>query len=136
MTRYLLDTNVIILFLKGDLPTVRLLGALAVRTTEPLCVSTVTEMEVWDGTYAAPDPVAASARLQAFLDEATILPFDSKVARRGARLRSDLRKQGIRTRERGLDLQIAATALYHGLELVTYNTKDYDDIQGLGIYKL
>lgn len=136
MTRYLLDTNIIILFLKGDARTVQLLRTLAVQTTEPLCVSTVTEMEAWDGAYTAPDLAAATARLQAFLDEATLLPFDSDVARRAARLRVDLRRQGIRTRERGLDLQIAATALHHGLELVTYNIKDYDDIVGLALYPL
>jgi len=56
-------------------------------------------------------------------------------AKRGARLRHDLNQQGIRTRERALDLQIAATALRHNLDLVTYNTKDYDDISGLVLHK-
>lgn len=136
MTRYLLDTNIIILFLAGDERTVHLLSTLAVQTTERFCVSTVTEMELWDGTYAAPDPVAASAQRHAFLDEVAILPFDSDVARRGAKLRYDLRQAGIRTRERGLDLQIAATALHYGLALVTYNVGDYDDIPELAIHPI
>jgi predicted nucleic acid-binding protein len=66
----------------------------------------------------------------------TLLPFDSDVAKRGAKLRHDLRQQSIRTRDRGLDLQIAATALHHGLEMVTYNTSDYDDIAGLTLYQI
>jgi len=45
-------------------------------------------------------------------------------------------QQGIRTRERALHLQIAATALHHNLELVTYHTKDDDDIPGLSLYRI
>lgn len=57
------------------------------------------------------------------------------IAKRGARLRHDLKQQSIRTRDRALDLQIAATALYHNLELVTYNQSDYDDT-GVTLYQL
>ncbi|MCA1666286.1 MAG: type II toxin-antitoxin system VapC family toxin [Thermomicrobia bacterium] len=132
---YLLDTNIIILYLKGDIVTIHLLTKLAQQSSEPFCVSTVTQMEVWEGMYAAPDPHAAERQYQAFFDEVTLLPFSSDVAKRGAKLRHDLRQQSIRTRDRALDLQIAATALYHGLELVTYNDQDYDDITGLTLYQ-
>lgn len=134
--RYLLDTNIIILFLKNDAATIRLLVTLAQQSSDPFCVSTVTQMEVWEGMYAAPDPQAAEQQYQAFFAAVTLLPFDSDSAKRGAKLRYDLRQQSIRTRDRGLDLQIAATALHHGLELVTYNTSDYDDIQGLSLYQI
>ncbi len=134
--RYLLDTNIIILSLKGAAATIRLLTALAEQSSEPFGVSTVTQMEVWEGMYDAPDPQAAEQQYRAFFDEVTLLPFDSEVAKRGAKLRHDLRRQGIRTRDRGLDLQIAATALHHNLELVTYNTRDYDDIAGLSLYRI
>lgn len=134
--RYLLDTNIIILSLKGDAATIRLLVTLAQQSSEPFFVSAVTQMEVWEGMYDAPDPQAAEQQYQAFFDEAALLPFDSDVAKRGAKLRHDLRQQSIRTRERGLDLQIAATALLHGLELVTYNKSDYDDISGLRLYQM
>lgn len=134
--RFLLDTNIIILYLKNDAATIQLLVTLALQSAEPFSVSTVTQMEAWEGTYAAADPQAALAQCQEFFDEVTVLPFDSDVAIRGAKLRHDLRQQSIRTRDRGLDLQIAATALHHGLELVTYNTKDYDDISGLSLYTI
>lgn len=134
--RYLLDTNIIILFLKNDAATIRLLVTLAQQSSDPFCVSTVTQMEVWEGMYVAPDPQAAERQYQAFFAAVTLLPFDSDSAKRGARLRYDLRQHSIRTRDRGLDLQIAATALHHALELVTYNTSDYDDIQGLSLYQI
>lgn len=134
--RYLLDANIIILFLKGDAATIQLLTTLAARSSTPFLVSTVAQMEVWEGIYQARDPHAAERQYQAFFDEVTLLPFDSDVAKRCAKLRHDLRQHGIRTRDRGLDLQIAATALHHGLELVTYNVQDYDDIAGLSLYRI
>ena len=133
--RYLLDTNVIIRYLNDDADTIQLLVTLARTASEPFFVSAVTQMEVWDGVYRAVNPTQIEREYQAFFDDLTILPFDSDVARRGAKLRHDLRQQSIRTRDRALDLQIAATALHHGLELVTYNDQDYDDIAGLRLYQ-
>lgn len=133
--RYLLDTNVIIRYLNDDADTIQLLVTLARTASEPFFVSAVTQMEVWDGVHRAANPTQVEQEYQAFFDDLTILPFDSDVAKRGARLRHDLRQQSIRTRDRALDLQIAATALRHGLELVTYNIQDYDDIAGLTLYQ-
>jgi len=133
--RYLLDTNIIILFLKGDEATIELLSTLARQSSESFAVSTVTQMEVWEGIYQTPNPQAAAQQYQAFFDEVTLWSFDSEVAKRCAKLRHDLRQQSIRTRDRGLDLQIAATALHHGLTLVTYNVQDYNDIVDLPLYE-
>ena len=128
---YLLDTNVVIRHLNGD-PATRAL----VRTLTPdgIAVSTVTQMEVWQGVYRAADSRTLEAEYQAFFDSILVIPFDTAIAKRGARLRHDLKQQGIRTRDRALDLQIAATALHHGLELVTYNERDYDDT-GVALYQ-
>jgi len=132
--RYLLDTNVVILSLKGDAATVQLLVTLAQTASEPFSISTVMLMEAWDGVHRAPNPQVVKAQYQAFFDAVTIRPFDIAVAKRCARLRHDLRAQSIRTRDRALDFQIAATALHHGLLLVTYNRQDYDDIHDLTLY--
>jgi predicted nucleic acid-binding protein len=56
------------------------------------------------------------------------------VARRCAELREELRAERKRFRARALDLMIAATAIEHGLTLVTRNTDDYADIGGLDLY--
>jgi len=133
--RYLLDTNVIIRYLNGDPATIQLLVTLARTASEPLFVSTVAQMEVWEGMHRAADPTQVEQEYQAFFDNLILLSFDSDVAKRCAKLRHDLRRQSIRIRERGLDLQIAATALHYGLQLVTYNTSDYDDIAGLTLYQ-
>jgi len=130
---YLLDTNVVIRQLNGDPATRALVRQL---TLAGVAVSTVTVMEVWQGVYRAADQRTLEAEYQAFFASILVIPFDDAIARRGARLRHDLNQQGIRTRERALDLQIAATALRHNLELVTYNTKDYDDIPELSLYRI
>ncbi len=134
--RYLLDTNVIIRSLNGNADTIHLLVTLARTATEPFFVSAVTQMEVWDGVHRAVNPAQVEREYQVLFDDLTILPFDSDTAKRGGKLRHDLRQQGIRTRDRAIDLQIAATALHYGLELVTYNTSDYDDIRGLNLYRI
>jgi len=133
--RYLLDTNVIIRYLNGDADTVQLLVTLADLSSDLFCVSAVTQMEVWDGVHRASDPTQVEQEYEKLFADLTMLPFDSDIAKRGAKLHHDLRQQGIRTRDRAIDLQIAATALQHGLELVTYNTQDYNDIAGLTLYQ-
>ena len=132
--RYLLDTNVIIRYLNGDGDTIQLLVTLARTASEPFFVSTVTQMEVWDGVHRAANPAHIEQEYETFFADLTILPFDSDIAKRGANLRHALRQQSSRTRDRAIDLQIAATALHHGLELVTYNDQDFDDIAGLSLY--
>ena len=129
---YLLDTNVVIRHLNGDPDTRALVRKL---TPEGIAVSTVTQMEVWEGVYRARDSQTLEAEYQEFFDSILVVPFDSAIAKRGARLRYDLRRHSTRTRERALDLQIAATALHHRLELVTYNEQDYNDIVGLTLYQ-
>lgn len=129
---YLLDTNVVIRHLNGDPPVQAVVKKL---TPDGIAVSTVTVMEVWQAVHSATNPRTLAEEYQDFFDSILVIPFDTAIAKRGARLRHDLKQQGIRTRDRALDLQIAATALYHRLELVTYNQRDYDDT-GVALYQL
>ena len=91
-------------------------------------------MEVHQGIARSPDPEAAEAQLQAFLDAVPIFPLTLAVARRCAGLRERLRAQSKTLKPRALDLIIAATALEHDLTLVTRNRRDYNDISGLRLY--
>ncbi|MDQ2787075.1 MAG: type II toxin-antitoxin system VapC family toxin [Chloroflexota bacterium] len=133
---YLLDANIIIRSLNGDPDTIQLLVTLARQSDDSICVSTVTQMEVWEGVHRAADPAMMEQEYERFFADLAILPFDSDIAKCAAKLRYDLRQQSIRTRERAIDLQVAATALFHGLALVTYNTQDFDDIPGLNLYRI
>jgi predicted nucleic acid-binding protein len=53
----------------------------------------------------------------------------------GALRFATLRKKGRRVNSRALDLLNAAKAIDSGLDLVTRNIDDYDDIPGLTLYK-
>ena len=97
---------------------------------EGLALSIITHMELWEGVYGDRERKAAERRLRLFLRPLTILPFSRRVSQRAARLRRELRVRGRPLEQRALDLLIAATALEHGLVMVT-SDKDFDDIPGL-----
>ncbi len=60
-----------------------------------------------------------------------VLPFDAESARIRAALWVDLRSRGISVGER--DLQIAATALAHGHDVLTGNVAEFSRIPGLRV---
>lgn len=130
---YLLDSDVVIDQLGADPATQRLLDRLA---DHGLLISMVTYMEVYQGTLVNPDPRAAQAQLDEFLSGVPIVPFSQAVARRCARLRTQLQHDRRRVRARALDLLNAATALEHDLTLVTRNLRDYEDIPELALYQM
>jgi tRNA(fMet)-specific endonuclease VapC len=125
---YLIDTTWVIDHLAGIPEATELLDQLA---DEGIAISIIAYMEAFQGTERDPEPAAAQAKLERFLDAAPIVPFSPAVARRCARLREALAKQGKRVRPRALDLIIAATALEYDLTLVTRNLRDFDDIPRL-----
>ena len=63
----------------------------------------------------------------------TVLPFDVAVARRFGELQSD---RALRAELTVREIQVAATALYHGLELVTGRTGRFRRIAGLAVRPL
>ena len=65
------------------------------------------------------------------LPSLTILPFDVAIARVYGQIESTLRKGGRPLAD--ADLQIAATALHHGLELVTGNVRHFERVPGLSL---
>lgn len=129
---YLIDSDLVIDHLADDPAARRLLDRLA---PDGLTISMITYLEVYQGVLVSPDPDQAQARLEAFLAAVPIVPFSATVARRCARLRVELQRQGKRVRSRALDLLTAATALEHELTLVTRNLADYTDIPALALYQ-
>lgn len=128
----LLDTNGVIFGLINDRAAVDLIDTLM---ADGVAVSMVTSMEAYQGTLRETTSEAERAAFARFFATVPILPFSAPVARRCAELRHQLKQQGRRVNSRAMDLIIAATALDYGLELVTRNTSDYDDIPGLTLYQ-
>ena len=129
---YLLDSNLVIPYLADDPATVPLIERLA---SEGIAISIITYLEVYQGTLRSADPERAQEQFERFLAVVPTLSLSPAVTRRCARLREDLKGRGRRVRDRALDLVIAATALEHGLPLVTRNLADYEDIPELSLYQ-
>lgn len=131
--RYLIDTNILIPYFAGDAATIRLLKHL---TPEGIAVSILSYLELYQGVIESANPEDARDQFDGFFSDMEVYSVSPAVARKCAEIRSDLKKRGRNTRRRAFDLVIAATALEHGLELVTRNTKDYRDVTGLTLYQI
>lgn len=98
-------------------------------------ISAVSVGELYHGAHRS----AASARHLTNIEErvlpaVTVLPYDVAVARVFGRIRAELEAVG--TRLDDADLQIAATALHHGLAIVTGNVRHFARIDGLSINRI
>lgn len=67
--------------------------------------------------------------LLAFFKDVKILDIDEPVARKFGEIRASLLDAGLASPD--MDLLNAATALVHGLIMVTHNIQDYDAVPGL-----
>lgn len=130
MSRYLIDTDVSI-DLIGRVPNiVTFVEGLA---ADGIAMSVVTYMEMYQGDLLRHGTGAPSDALASYVATIPALPVTFPVATRCAEIRADLQRRGRSVRSRSIDLLIAATALEHGLTLVTRNVDDYDDIPGLAL---
>jgi predicted nucleic acid-binding protein len=98
-------------------------------------VSVITIGELKMGLLAAVDTTSRAARLRTLQRAMALqpLPIDEQVADAWAELRVAPRSEGRRLT--GNDWWIAATAIAHGLPLVTRD-RDYDGVPGLDVVAL
>jgi len=121
----LLDTNVVVAHLKGNATvTARLMDRI-----EDLAIPALVVAELDYGAKASARPAENLARLSAFLEGMGIVAFDEAAARQYGTLRAHLKTVGKPTGE--IDALIGAVALAHGAVLVTHNTRDFENIEGL-----
>jgi len=124
---YLLDTCVISDFIKGEAGTI-----LRLKQTPPVevAISAITVMELRYGLALNPqqaqkiEPVIAS-----ILSAANILSLRAAEAEQAAQIRAVLKSQGKPIG--AYDVLIAATALQHGLVMVTANQREFERVPNL-----
>lgn len=126
---YLIDSDQIINYLKGIPTTIRLIQTLVL---DRLAISAISHAEVIAGVYGATDPARAETGYRSFLQDVTILPFTDTIGEEYGRVRFDLKRRGLLIPVQ--DMLIAATAIHHGLTLVTNNRKDFERIINLTLY--
>ncbi|QSE96683.1 PIN domain-containing protein [Fulvivirga lutea] len=122
---YLLDTCVIIDFIKGDANTI---SSIKSKSPVEVAISSITEFELRYGMEQSTNTKSKKI-LNALLSEITILDFSSKEAEIAAQIRNQLRVLG--TPIGPYDMLIAATSISNKLVLVTSNEKEFLRIDGL-----
>lgn len=127
--KYLLDANTIIRFLNGRAPNVRI--HIAATPTPDLATSTIVIAELRYGAAKSANPAKALAVQDQFLGLVSTVAFDDAAAQVYGPVRAALERQG--TPIGANDLLIGASALAHGLILVTHNTREFSRIAGLSI---
>lgn len=97
--------------------------------------SAVVVAELYKGAFASERAAVHVSNIETrVLPSLTILPFDVAVARVYGQIEATLRKGGRPLAD--ADLQIAATALHHGLELVTGNVRHFERVPGLSLNRI
>ena len=114
MAEYLLDSDVLIWLLRGRRETLQRLE----RFGGPFGVSVISQAEIWAGARDS-----EHRQIDELFLSLTAYPVDQAVAASAGRL---LRQHQRRDRLLELaDALIAATAITHGLTLVTYNVSHF-----------
>ena len=127
---YLVDTHWVASYLNGRQDAIQLLNTLA---QSGIAISLITYGEIYDGIYHGRTPRAAERGFLQFLQIAPVLPLNKSIMKRFARIRGDLRIVGRVFAD--ADIMIAATAIHHGLTLVSRNTRHFSRIPSLQIYQ-
>ena len=128
---FLFDTDAVSEVLRGK-PAPAYLRWLATIPRAEQFTSAVVIGELYKGAFRSADSVRHVDSIENLLLPAlTVLPYDGAVARVFGQISAKLEVQGRRLAD--ADLQIAATALRHELELVTGNLRHFERIPGIRI---
>ena len=128
----LIDTSVFVDTERTESALSRALGDLG---DQPVHLAAITASELLHGVHRADSAVRRQRRqdfVEAVLEVIPVLSFDLDTARVHSRLWADLARAGSMIGAH--DLQIAATAIAHNLELVTANVREFGRIEGLVVH--
>jgi predicted nucleic acid-binding protein len=120
---FLFDTDAVSELLRPK-PAAAYVRWLRTVPREDQFVSAITIGELYQGAYGSATKDRHLENIESkVIPAVTILPFDAATAKVFGRIRAELYAVGKPLDD--ADLQIAATALHHGLELVTGNLKHF-----------
>lgn len=122
---YLIDSDVLINFLKGESDAVKTIKKLQ---KQPLYVSIISVGEVLEGLLEAKNKKKLTS-FKELLKTLTVVNIDFVVIEKFASVRKLLRKKGMLIDN--FDLLIASTCLAHDLCLVTRNKSHFRRVPGL-----
>jgi tRNA(fMet)-specific endonuclease VapC len=123
---HLLDTNVCIAAMRGNVNVLRHLGS---HVPADCGVSIVSLYELYSGVERCQRPAAERHKVDVFVRPLHLLPFDEISAAHSARIRWHLEQRGELIGP--YDLMLAGQALALGVALVTHNTREFKRVPGL-----
>jgi predicted nucleic acid-binding protein len=130
---YLFDTNAISEVLRKR-PAPAYLDWLATIPRAEQLTSAVVVGELYRGAFRSIDRDRHLANIEdRVLPVVTVLPYDQAVARVYGEVHAALASAGQILED--ADLQIAATAIHHGLELVTGNIQHFERVPDLRLHR-
>ena len=134
--KYLLDTNVISELVAGQ-PNEQVIAWIDGIDDQLVYLSVITIGEIKRGIEKLPNS-RRKRRLNQWLNEALLIRFDDKILSIDIPVMVTWGKLIAKLESRGrmlpaVDSLIAATALHHGLHLVTRNEEDFDGLDVMGI---
>ena len=124
---FLLDTDICSFHLKG----MSQVFSRVMQHAGQLHVSALTVGELYVWALRTRSTPRHREELERFLGDMQIQPVDQRVAICFGELQAALRDRG--RPAPAIDLFIAATAISHGLTLVTHNVADYAEVPGLSV---
>jgi len=128
---YLFDTDAVSEVLRPR-PAPAYLTWLGAVPREEQFLSAVSVGELFKGAFCSPARDRHLANIeQRILPSITVLPYDVATARVFGEIQAALEQSGARLED--ADLQIAATAIHHNLELVTGNLRHFQRVPRLRI---
>lgn len=126
--KYMLDTNMCIYAQKNYSQVIEHIKD---NWDNGIVISSITLAELEFGVQASADIEKNTVALYKFLSIVEILDFDSSAATEYGKIRADLRKKG--TPIGNMDMLIAAHAKSKNLVVVTHNTREFEQVEGLQI---
>lgn len=125
---YVLDTNTLIYFFKGQ---GHVAANLLDHSPAEVAIPAIVLFELETGLSKSIQASRRRLQLDRLLAVVPVLPFTAETAREAGRLRADLELRG--TPIGPMDTLIAATALEAGAPLVTRNTREFSRVPGLTV---
>jgi tRNA(fMet)-specific endonuclease VapC len=128
---FLLDTNICIFLLNQSQGHDNIIRRMDGRDRGEVGISGITVAELHFGVAASGRRADNAARLERFLAEFEVLPFDHVAARAYGRARAELRAEG--TPIGPMDMLIAGHALGLSATVVTNNVAEFQRVSGLRV---
>ena len=131
MTKILLDTDIIVDFLRNGLDTSNVFRDVKNKKAQAF-VSVITTFELYNGALLSPNPKQKLEDLNIMLGSIELISFDNTQSYVASKIYAYLVKKGIKLEMR--DILIASCAIAKNMKILTNNKKHFNRIPELQFY--